>query len=384
MFGNVIGRLLASLEALLRSLSGNRGDVLEQEPALDPAPDTCPISWQPSVVAPVFYGTRDFTPNPPVLRRMRAPMALRPPIALRPPGTFRVFFPSIDGSRADARMLEPCGRYPLVMFLHGHCSEDRPLNHRKWYELPAQLARSGYVVVVPYLPATSGGTAPSTPGHPDIPLILRIMQWMRTDWDYARVLLPAPATAIVGHSFGALLGGRVALEQQGISAYVSLSGVWRLGADPPWSVHRLAIPKLFIWGDDDFQADIYPSQFWDPLPLPRHAAIFKGGGHWDYLPPGRTRCATSRGPCNLVGVVSADLVAAFLGKYLPPERWGLLTVIPDSLVATHELLSFEREFYAGNHLMGIRMLDHSPGGSCQVKFDWDTGFGSGEETHPPH
>ncbi|MDQ3735399.1 MAG: hypothetical protein M3400_15630, partial [Actinomycetota bacterium] len=96
-----------------------------------PTASACPISWQPSALTPVFYGHRDYT------------------TADGAPANVRVFFPSLDGSPQHGAMLEGCGRYPVILFAHGHCPGDT--QHRQyleWFRLPAQLARSGYVVVV--------------------------------------------------------------------------------------------------------------------------------------------------------------------------------------------------------------------------------------------
>lgn len=60
-----------------------------------------------------------------------------------------MFFPSLDGAPAIAPPLTGCGRYPLIVCAHGQCAD--PDHYRKWTHLPAQLARSGYVVAVPKL-----------------------------------------------------------------------------------------------------------------------------------------------------------------------------------------------------------------------------------------
>ena len=376
LFGSWIGRVLGDL-------IGRFADLNE----LEPPPASCPISWQPSVTAPVFYGTRDY--GPPTFSMFRIGL---PPVTRWPPGTFRVFFPSLGGSPQYGAMLEPCGRYPLIMFLHGQCTADAPYNYTKWYELPAELARSGYVVVVPHLPHTGKDSQAPGPQHPDIPLVLAIMRWMRTDWEYARVLLPNPATGIVGHSHGALLGGQIALGQQllaaqgqqaiPISAYTSLSGVWH-ELDMPWPISQLNTPKLFTFGTNEFDTDVVNPGVWNSIPSPKHSAVFQGGEHWDYLPRGRSACGAIRGQCELVGLICRDIVPAFFGKYLPPERWPTLpNVIPDNLIATLDMPdSPEREFYAGSHLMGMSLLDTSTGTGCSVTLAWNTS-GAGEETHP--
>src|SRR5262249_54964160 len=106
-----------------------------------PPPDICPIAWQPGALTPVFYGARDLTP------------------AEGAPVPLRVFFPSLDGSVFSAPILDGCGRYPVILFAHGACPTDVE-HYKKWFQLPAELARSGYVVVVPELAHTARG------GHP--------------------------------------------------------------------------------------------------------------------------------------------------------------------------------------------------------------------------
>ena len=88
---------------------------------------------------------------------------------------------------------------------HGHCIGD-PENCRRWFRLPALLARAGYVVIVPFLAGISVGQHPSSPAHADM-------------------MLPPPATGVVGHGFGVLLGARFADLGQ-VGAFAGLSGVW--------------------------------------------------------------------------------------------------------------------------------------------------------------
>ena len=57
-------------------------------------------------------------------------------------------------------ILRACGLYPLIVFAHGHCFTDTD-EYLKWFEVPAVLARAGYVVAVPRLPEIEGGTAPT-------------------------------------------------------------------------------------------------------------------------------------------------------------------------------------------------------------------------------
>lgn len=66
----------------------------------------------------------------------------------------------------------------------------------------------------------------------------------RADWEHADTVMPAPATALVGHSWGAGLVGHVAAEASDeYSAFVSLSGV-----EVPSAIKRSTMPKLFTLG----------------------------------------------------------------------------------------------------------------------------------------
>lgn len=323
-------------------------------------PATCPIGWQPSVVAPVFYGVRDYAPDDGAPARMR------------------VFFPSLDGAIHSAPILEGCGRYPLVLFAHGNCSEDD--HHLDWFEFPAQLARSGYVVAVPALPGIAGGLGPWSDDHPDMDLLADTMTWMRTTWEHAAAIMPEPATGIVGHSWGALLAGLFA-TQHDISAYVSLSGVWSEWPPvPPSPFTSLEMPKLFTWGTGlgDIFAALGTGQ-WDSLPGARHRAAFADAGHWDYLPAGRSDCEQDRGDCSLVPSLAMDLAACLFARYLPPECWsGFDFGIPDTLVPPELSLTPEQQFFAGAHLTGFQRLADADG--CEVELAWVTQAGSGTTT----
>jgi pimeloyl-ACP methyl ester carboxylesterase len=351
----LLHRLLRLIERLIAALSGGSGGPT-------PPPTTCPIGWQPSVLAPVFYGIRDYMP------------------ADGAPFPCRVFFPSLDGAVFYAPILEGCGRYPLILFAHGNCDETE--HYKKWYELPAQLARSGYVVAAPELPDTAAGVGPWSEPHADMGRLAALLAWMRDGWEHSSVLQPAPSTGIVGHSYGALLAARFAAVNP-ISAYASLSGVWsEWPGTPPRPINVLTIPKLFTWGSgigDIFAAlDGGP---WDALTVPKHRAVFADAGHWDYLPAGRSICENQRGSCTLVTALANDLVATFFGKYLPPELWpDLGTDVPDSLVPPPLVLTEEQQFFAGGHLFGFQQIGNQA--ACSVALGWVTANGSGSQTVP--
>lgn len=306
-------------------------------------------------MAPVFYGVRDYG-------------------ATVAPVPCRVFFPSLDGSVHTAPILEGCARYPLIAFTHGHCSEAE--HFKKWFELPASLARSGMVVVVPKLAGIEGGVGPFNDDHPDIATLAAVLEWMREGWEHSATLMPHPATGAVGHSYGGLLAGRFAAEGR-VAAYASLSAAWQEWPSvPPSPLPSITVPKLFVWGGAwDFVATLGAGE-WNALSRPKHKVVFGDGGHWDYLRAGRSTCEGQRGPCTLTPSVAVDFVVTFFAKYLSPELWPHLdTGIPESLLPPRFDRTWEQEFYAGSHLMSWQRLVDVSG--CDVTDTWATARSEG-------
>jgi pimeloyl-ACP methyl ester carboxylesterase len=375
MFG-FIRRLLERIRELLARIFG------WGRPEPIPPPETCPIGWQPSVLAPVFYGIRDYGPARDVVARAKR-IATRPRpdvVDLGAPTRIRVFFPSLDGAVWDAPILEGCGRYPLIVLAHGNCAEPAGDHYTKWYQLPVHLARSGYVVAVPLLSGTAGGAYPWD-NDAEVQLLKDVITWMRDRWEHRSVLMPEPATGVIGHSYGGLLAGRLAIEA-GLAAYVSLSGAWSEWPEvPPNPVRSLAMPKLFTWGSGLGDVQSQYDGVWSGLPMPRHKAVIEGAGHWDYLAPGASSCERDRGPCTLVQFLASDVVALFFGKYLPPELWpDLGDGIPDSLLPPPLSLTDEQKFYASGHLSSFSIIGSREG--CGVTLAWTTSAGSGSVTRP--
>ncbi|MCW5853757.1 MAG: alpha/beta fold hydrolase, partial [Anaerolineae bacterium] len=175
--------LLAGADHSMAESSGVRKDL----------PPKCVINWKPSVLLPVSSHSEFFDASNGA------------------PGPLQVFYPSL-GRFADTpitSLLNGCGQYPLVIFLHGHRIGD-PNVYLRWTRLPAMLARSGSVVVAPRLPNIAGGSSPFSPnGDQDLALAQAVLTWMQTGWTYHDALAPSPRPAIVGHSFGAILGARL-------------------------------------------------------------------------------------------------------------------------------------------------------------------------------
>ena len=315
------------------------------------------LGWGPSVLAAVFYGWQDVDAG----------------------GTAaRIFYPSTEGSPQDAPILTGVGKYPLVLLLHGHCS-DAP-HYRAWFHLPAQLARAGFVVAVPELPATAGGAYPWDADNPDVRRVNDLRTWMRTTWPERDRLMMTPATAMVGHSYGALLGGRIVAESSDqFGAYVSLSGVWDDWTVPGRPVTRLGKPALFMHGGRD---DIYTrleGGLWDRIPAPKHRVELHNARHFDYLRPTSSTCAREQGPCTSSHILAADLTTIFISKHVWPQESGILPgYIRDDLNLPRPSLTDRQRFYDGGHLTGVRGIDRST--TCRVTITWATPEGRGSRT----
>jgi dienelactone hydrolase len=304
----------------------------------------CPIAWQPNALAPVFYGYRDYG------------------VAEGSPTDVRVFFPSLDGSPDTGEILRDCGRYPIIVFAHGNCDIDID-EYLKWFEVPAQLARAGYVVAAPRLPQVEGGTLPSQ-ADGDLAILRDLVSWLRTGWSESAVVAPLPAAAgLAGHSFGAGVAGRLA-GGGSVSAFASLSGVMARATR-----EAIAIPKLFIWGSNEFipPGVALTDTEWAAVTPPKHRVVFEDLEHWDYLPPGHSNCENRRGPCGAARPATWDLLIMFFAKYLSPELWPNLSgLIPDNLVPPLPLtLTPDQQFFAGGWLSGFPLLTE-PDANCQV------------------
>lgn len=374
--------------------------LLKRSAAFDPLREAeCSIGWQPSVFTPVFYGVREYSFGPP---RISPELMLASSVAEETgpwnfdshttiaasfgdlphaplTGKTRIFFPSLDGSPFSAPILAGCGKYPLIVFAHGHCGE---ANHfRKWYELPATLARCGNVVLVPDLPNTANGTTPSA-NDADLIFIRNLITWARKQWAHKDVLLPEDATGLAGHSFGAGLAGRLVTEGHFPAApHASLSGTY------PSALKVLDVPKLLTWGTGQQDDLLVPQLDWETtMASPVHIAEFRDTGHWDYLPRGRSTCDGQRGQCALTPTLAADVVACFFGRYLPPERWANLHVpwwfpwfkVRVSLAPPSLLLTQEQRFFAGGHFASWNLLGQHA--ECGITLHWKLGTGTGSLT----
>ena len=398
------------LSGWLERLKWRLEQVMPFTPNFTRPPRDCALAWQPGVWLPVFYGVADQAPQEPVIASQAAKTEsvenadgtpdtgpaqperseagahgeaagiFQPawPREDGPPTRLRVFYPSLDGSIWDAAILAGCGRYPLVAFLHGNCPGLAD-GYKSWFELPAQLARSGYVVVVPHLPGISGGTGPFG-GTGDAELVRSVITWMRTEWQHADTLMPEPATGVAGHSWGGLLAAQLAADGDA-AALATLSAGWsEWPSQPPNPIGNVTVPTLMVWGTgfgDIFSAG---DPFWSALHRPRHKLVNAEASHWDYLRPDSVPCARDRGLCAHTGWISMDVVTLFFGKYLSPELWPTLgSQISYRLTSRKIKRTFDQEFYAGSHLAGYDRVRASAS-TCTATVSWGTSGQSGSMT----
>lgn len=352
----------------------------------------CPVDWAPSLLGTVFYGYTDFSEcgcpgcASCLVLEARGVSGTRPPAVgdqSRP--AMRVYYPTLDGAPNGAAILDRCERFPLVLFVHGDCGGDPYL---QWDILPAQLARCGYVVAVTQWGGilSVGDPATTAPLH-------QAEQWLRNAWAHGDRLLPAPHTAVVGHSYGATLGAQLVTEMP-VMAFASLSGtfgqVYFESAQKMLSA--IQVPSLFCWNDNDdvgFNAKLLmpdvpdDRQLWAAIGTPKHGVIFQGGLHGDYLRPGTAVTCAQNGPCARVPSLAADFVTTFLGKYVPPEYdFSAFTWVPNSLFVRPQSLPAPpaNGFYASDFLIGFAASAESaspPLKACVEEVLWQTSWTTG-------
>ena len=340
-----------------------------------------PIAWLPNALAPVFWGFQDVSP---IASQATEVLSRIEPLATGSPTPVRILFPTLDGSPQNARPLQIERQYPLIVLCHGNCQGD-PAHYLDWAGsvIAIQLARAGYVVAVPHLPGITG-TVPPVESDRDFDLVQDVVTWMYAQWAHADILAPNQNKAIFGHSWGALLAGRLAANG-GFRAYISMSGEWAdwfnsLGSVLP----EITVPGFYIWGANaGLDVAPLPSLQWnDLIHEPKHKALVDGMSHFDYLPPGVTPCNPGRGPCVHAREMIADIVTMFMAKYAPPPTLPALPGrIPVTLVPPRLALTAEQEFYAGGYLNGFALFAGDPA-PCQLTLSYETSAGSGSITEP--
>ncbi len=337
---------MAGCERLLRALADSCPDDPEESGG---------VGWTPDVLHPVFYGYQDVGTGDGA------------------PGAIRIWYPTYEGFTEGPPILRLClVRWPLVLFLHGQPPCPDADYHKRWSMLPAVLARAGYVVAVPQYAAALADTR----GSPNERHALDVIDWMRDGWSERRWLdARATSTAVIGHSYGALLAARVAQARSTISAYVGLSGPWTELGNPVPLLQAIGAPAFFMWAIGNPIVGALESLdgggLWNQIPAPKHAAVLPGE-HFDYLRPW-SGCGFPRGECTLIEAVSAELAALFLARRLPVGTSS--PPIPLSLEVPAVSLTTQQQFFAGGHLNGLQQIASRR--NCPVELRWQEGALSG-------
>lgn len=309
-----------------------------------------PVNWLPDAGKPVAWGEEHLTPSDGV------------------PVPLSIYYPSARFI-PPRPMLQQCAwSWPLVIFLHGR-PPDRVSNtgyHRAWWRIPIALARSGHVVLVPNLDL--GMETPASAVNPVVDWLFA--NWHGAPWTNHRIR----ARAVIGHSYGALLGARYAIANPEIAAYASLGGVF--GQDEAIGIPLLksiGCRSFFMFVHDNFHEDLeMPFQGSARIllvPADRYACIYKGE-HFDYLQPNAIGTA-NRGPCPAIPQLSADLLALFIGSQLQS-----LTPIPLDLTPLSVSLTPAQESLAIQWLQAQPRICGEEG--CDVTLQWMFG---GEAHH---
>lgn len=330
-------------------------------PDCDP-PSVSGVDWIPDVAHPVAWGEEHLT------------------VADGAPRPLSIYYPS-NRFIPPRPMLRSClARWPLVLFLHGQppdgLSADALANyHRAWWRVPVALARSGYVVVVP---RHSAGLPLPEQAPAQVAEAMRDIAFVRGSWSEAKwVDQRASSTAVVGHSFGALLAARIAVAHPEISAFASLGGGFHQLDDARPLLSAIRAPSFFMFSMDlenDFEPFIQferidgdpnaQKNIWPELTQDKYAATYDGG-HFDYLEPGQSGKAP-RSDCSLIGGVAADLVALFIASNLHS-----LTRVPVSLEKPVVTLTEAQQALAIQHLTSLDRIKTAK--DCRVDLKWRVG-----------
>lgn len=338
-------------------------NVLDQTCPRDPA-ESGGIDWTPDILHPVFYGFQDIE-----LGEAGAPASMR------------IWYPTYEGVTNGAPILKMCLiRWPVVLFMHGQppapCLRD-PFYNRRWAALARTLAKSGYVVVAPRW-STRLVTSPTSTATLEA---LAVLDWVRSSWQHRQWIdARAEATAVAGHSFGAILAAQVAAARPSISAYVGWSGPWGdpLLGNPVSVLQAIDAPSFFMWSPNagtTMEENLDTADRWKQIPLPKYRAVFPGE-HFDYLAPQTaTDCQFDpQAGCSLIESVAAELSALFIALHVPGNL--AKAQIPVSLDAKKPVLTFRQEFFWGGHLHGLEQIKTAK--SCSIDLAWEIGPGSGK------
>lgn len=274
----------------------------------------CPISWKPSIWQPIFHGIDDVL----IERQFASPMPLR------------IIYPSVDGST----ILEGCGKFPLILFVHGACpspiqGEDQYL---AWTKVLTSLARAGFIVALPQI-VSLYKSVPTTLDVLD--QLHSIVNWMYFIWgpQYSGVL--DQTIGLVGHSNGGVAAASLAADWANYPSFggqAFLSGNFGQFANsthyntgPPdfddW-IPNLKRPTLSLFGSGKSEYGAVGHEDnsvpfgWLTLPLPKTFVHFPKGDHWDYLPMPSPCGDNNLQRCAFQWLFTSELLVKFFSRHL--------------------------------------------------------------------
>lgn len=152
----------------------------------------------------------------------------------------RVYYPSRSaGSPGAPPIVPPVGSpYPVVLFAHGQrsdvdalCPTDLENDYTRWDTILPLLARCGFVVVSPDLHLSIFRPADAAAA------VLQAHRWVRREWVHQAIVrqpdviiepgqpAPLPKVGLIGHSWGALVGARLAAERR-VGCLATVNGTW--------------------------------------------------------------------------------------------------------------------------------------------------------------
>ena len=266
---------------------------------------------------PVFYSYTDYD--------FGAPQPIR---VLFPTLDFEGFPLNIYKPSHPANILEDCGRFPLVVFIHGNCPSQDPDHYLKWTWMLSYLARAGFVVAIPQL--KSFNTHYDTTAPEILEELLGVIGWMLFEWKYS-YLLSTPI-GLIGHSRGGVAVANVAAKL----GYSSLVGAQALlspwfydqaykAADPAELVKQFHSPSLIMFGNSKVggevgsTAPVKPNEplYWESFSEPKTLVRFPSGGHWDYLSVFPSGCSYDNpARCGAQWKLTSEMLIKFFARSL--------------------------------------------------------------------
>ncbi len=281
----------------------------------------------------------------------------------------RIIYPSAEFQwlpNASVPPLVGCGKFPVILFVHGFCKElpggqgqgypYSGANYKTWTDTLAALARAGYVVLLVDRNDPSPGF-----GNADVYDLVTALYWLYASSSFRDIL--ALVVGIIGNSYGATAGLRLAVQLWSATgrhpaAYVSLSGAFHevQGENPDYSdnLYFVPCPSLFMFGSGNdliFHSELakgggLQAWGWNRVPPPTHSVEVVKAGHYDYVagykcgyPVGQASGEGFTSYCPATWQLTGDLLVTFFSKYMPPTP--LITdfsLSQDSLVPPTELI----------------------------------------------